>query len=379
MNARKRWGLAATLTLVAGGLLGMAAPTAANAAVAPRACTLKPHEGHLAGLVPAVGNCPVSSLSDVAQGTPPLLFHGGNVMMTPSSSPLIVTPIFWEPVGHPIAPTYTQLITQYVLDVSAASATGLNNTNVYSVANEYFGANGQIHYNVRIGIPIVDTGPLPPSGCIVASNDHSGIYGDGTGYDACLDDAQVQGEINRLTVTRLLAHDLSHIYVLYLPKHVESCFNPGSTLTASNACTINHQPSAAFCAYHGQATSNAVYANMPYPIYNSAVGFTCGTEFNFGSVQSPNHNPDGDVVLNPTSHEINEAITDPDTATGWFDSSGFENGDECNFTFGAVGGAPGQFFNQVINGQRFLTQEEFSNHDFAITGGGCVQGANQEA
>ena len=30
-------------------------------------------------------------------------------------------------------------------------------------------------------------------------------------------------------------------------------------------------------------------------------------------------------------------------------------------------------------GQRFLTQEEFSNNDFVITGGGCVQCAKDEA
>ncbi len=33
----------------------------------------------------------------------------------------------------------------------------------------------------------------------------------------------------------------------------------------------------------------------------------------------------------------------------------------------------------MIGGYRFLTQEEFSNRDFAITGGGCVQGASAEA
>ena len=65
--------------------------------------------------------------------------------------------------------------------------------------------------------------------------------------------------------------------------------------------------------------------------------------------------------------------------TGWYDSSGFEIGDECAYVFGQTRGAPGQFYNQVINGFHFLTQEEFSNRDFAITGGGCVQNVLQEA
>jgi hypothetical protein len=46
---------------------------------------------------------------------------------------------------------------------------------------------------------------------------------------------------------------------------------------------------------------------------------------------------------------------------------------------GPVQGGPGRLYNQVIFGQRFLTQEEFSNRDFFITGGGCVQAAQDEA
>jgi hypothetical protein len=118
---------------------------------------------------------------------------------------------------------------------------------------------------------------------------------------------------------------------------------------------------------------------MPFPIYKSGTGFTCGTNGKFGVIESPNSNPDGDTVINPTSHEISEAITDPDTSTGWFDSSGFEVGDECNFVFGTTQGTAGKLFNQTINGHHFLTQEEFSNQDFAITSAGCVQSASAEA
>ena len=389
-NARKRWGVGAALVLVAGSSLALATPTVASAAPPPKACSIAPRTGHIAGIVPATGPCTDTATaagirdtelggvpaSDAAVGTPPLLFHGGSVMMTPSTGPLIVTPIFWNPPGHPMAGSYKALIMKYLGDVSVASG---RNTNVFSVANEYFGVNGQIHYRVGIAYPVNDTNPLPPSGCTVAGTDTANIYADGSGYNACLDDDQVQAEVNAVTSVRPLPHNLSHIYVLYLPKHVESCFNPGSTTTSANACTINYQPSAAYCAYHSEATSNAIYANMPYAIYDSGTGFTCGSEINFGTVQSPNHNPDADVVISPSSHEINEAITDPDTQTGWYDSSGFENGDECAYIFGQTQGASGRFFNQVINGDRFLTQEEFSNRDFAVTGGGCVQSANDES
>jgi hypothetical protein len=389
-NAHKRWGLGVALLLVAGTGLALATPKAASAAPqSPKACGMPSRIGHIAGIVPAIGKCstkPASHItsnttrahitSDPAVGNPPLLFNGGSVMMTPSTSPLVITPIYWNPTSYPMASTYKSLITTYINDVAVASG---QNTNVFSVLNEYYGSNGQIHYSVKLGTAISDTDTLPGSGCTVASNDRSGIYADGSGYSACLDDAQLQTEVNRVTAAHSLPHNLAHIYVLFLPKHVESCFNAGSTTTSANSCTINHQPSAAYCAYHSEDSSSAVYANMPYPVYSSGTGYTCGSDASFGAVESPNSNPDADVEISPTSHEVSEAITDPDTSTGWYDASGYEIGDECAYVYGGTVGTAGKLYNQVINGGHFLTQEEFSNNDYNITGGGCVQAAADEA
>ncbi len=384
-NAHKRWGLGTALILATASLLATAAATQASAAPTPNACGSQIQATARAqgfgGVVQAVGKCPsaavIRNASDPASGTPPLLFHGGAVMDTTSTRPLIVTPIFWSPPSHPMSTSYKQLLTTYLSTVGLASG---QKTNVYSVLDEYYGINGQIRYGIVGGTPLYDSNPLPADGCQVASTDTTGIYADNSGYNACLDDAQVQAEVDRVTAARGLGHDLSHIFVMYLPKHVESCFFAGSTTTAANACTINYQPSAAYCAYHSEDPSGAIYANMPYPIYLSKTKFTCGTDVNFpGVIESPNGNPDADTEISPTSHEISEAITDPDTMTGWYDSSGFEIGDECAYIFGQTRGAPGRFYNQVINGFHFLTQEEFSNRDFAITGGGCVQNVLQEA
>jgi hypothetical protein len=114
---------------------------------------------------------------------------------------------------------------------------------------------------------------------------------------------------------------------------------------------------------------------MPYPVYLSSTGFTCGTDVNFpGAIESPNGNPDADTEISPTSHEVIEAWTDPDTVTGWYDSSGYEIGDECAYVFGPTSGTPGALYNQKINGHHYLTQEEFSNNSFFQSGGGCLQG-----
>jgi hypothetical protein len=386
-------GLRATLTFVAAGAATLAGGSALAAtptsSLAAAACVAKAstpaRSGDIAGIVsaaPASGACQaansashvlraIKSAGDTAEGTPPLIFHGGPVMGTQVTGPLVITPIFWDPAGHPMASAYKSVITAYLSDVASASG---STSNVYSILPEYFGTDGAIRYDVHVGTPVNDTNPLPASGCKVNRKDTAGIYADGSGYNACLDDAQVRAEINNVVAAQRLPSNFSHIYVMYLPKQVEACFNAGTTTNVKNACTINFQPSAAFCAYHGFAAHGTVYANMPFPIYFSGAGFTCGSNVNFpGVIETPNGNPDADTVISTTSHEVNESITDPDVSTGWFDSSGFENGDECNFIYGTTQGAPGQFFNQTINGHHYLTQEEFSNSSFFSSGGGCLQ------
>lgn len=403
---RTRWSVGAAVTLAMGASLIAAGPAAAHAASSSKqasssaGCQISHGQVqragaslHLGGIAfvstsAATGHCYQTPSGQPAfNGTPPLLFHGnppdcafkpcanGNMMMAPFTSPLVVVPIFWTPPGYSVTPSYENLIVSYLRDVAAASGT---TTNVFSVMNQYTGNNGQINYNVTVGPVLSDTDPLT-SGCNLTNQDRSGIYADGSGYSACVDDAQIRAEVDKVSTANGLPHDLSHIYVLYLPKQVESCFKPGKTTSTGGgqACTINHEPTAAYCAYHSYDSNSAVYADMAYPIYASPVGYTCGSDAVWPTVQSPNGNPDADTEISATSHEISEAITDPDVQTGWMDSSGNEIGDDCAYIYGHTQGAPGRVYNQVINGQSFLTQEEFSNSLFASSGGqaGCAQSA----
>ena len=289
-------------------------------------------------------------------------------------------PIFWAPPGYGFTTSYERIIDSYIHDVAAAS---FQPTNVFSVLTEYYGNNGPIVYMFRAGPTINVTNPLPTTGgCTVAAAETSGIYADGSGYSACVDDAELQAEVDSVTAARGLPHNLNHIYELFLPKHIESCINPGSTTSTAGgqACTINNEPTTAYCAYHGTDLNRAVYANLDYPIYDSATGFTCSSDARFPVVESPNGNPDADTEVSPLSHETSEAVTDPDTETGWYDSSGNEIGDDCAYIYGATRGHAGALFNQSINGGHFLTQQEFSNRLFASSGGtaGCVQNILQE-
>jgi hypothetical protein len=368
--------------MLAAGLLTTASSAATKSAHAVACASQVPAgNGRFGGVVSAQSiarSCSAHNTSDAANGVPPLLYWGGPVMGTDSTGPITVTPIFWDPTAHPMSSNYMNLITRYLGDVATVSGA---DSNVYSTATEYYGTNGSINYDMVAGAPIDDQNRLPQSSCTVMQRDRSKIYMDGSGYFACLDDAQVTAEIQRVIDARGLPQsDYSHIYALFLPKGVESCFYGGKTANKFNVCTINHYKSAGYCAYHSMMGDNwpdfgTVYANMPYPIYASPVGYTCGSDAGgfLGGLQSPNHNLDADTEISPTSHEVMESITDPNVFNGWFDAAGYENGDECAYVWGPTAGDQGGLYNQVINTHDYLTQEEFSNLDFAGTGLGCVQ------
>ncbi len=372
-----------TLGLVAstlGGDPASASPTAASVGCSSTSASGPSRVGGISGIVrpqhtgSGCAAAPVAGLEApyFSGANPPLLNHGGPMMSTQATGDrVVVTPIFWEPSGSSMTSSYKTTITTYLNDLAADSG---RLTNVFASLFQYGGSNGGITYAMTVGTPIDDTTAFPGAGCTPTAGQ---IYADLSGYTTCLDDAQVNAEASAVVTSHSLPKDLGHLYVMFLPQHVESCINPGATTTSANFCTINSTPSTAYCAYHsitGTVPAPLVYANMPFPIYSSPAGSSCTAEDLGGGIQAPNAEPDADVEISPLSHEMAEAITDPDTQHGWFDASGNENGDDCAYIYGALSGAAGAHYNQTINGHHYLTQEEFSNQDFVPGVSGCVQG-----
>ena len=135
-------------------------------------------------------------------------------------------------------------------------------------------------------------------------------------------------EISRVIKANGWKTGLSNIYFVFTPKNVGSC--------AGSACSYSY-----FCAYHSQIGSGntaTLYANMPYAAFVPAA---CG------SGQSPNGD-DADSTINVTSHEHNEAITDP-LGTAWYDRREQENGDKCAWNFAhPLGTTASGSYNQAI-------------------------------
>jgi len=277
--------------------------------------------------------------SAVPSGSPPLEWNGGPVMNSHEAFA-----IFWAPSGHSFPSGYEAALTKYLEDVAADSWLS---TNVYSVSAQYIGSNGFVNYEDSFGGSVVDSTPYPTSGTCPA---YSGLHG--ASYTACLTDAIIREEAEAVVEEEGWPSGLGAAYYVVLPPQVGSCFE-----TSGSSPCFDRQ----FCAYHSFAAGmGLVYANISYAPEDPSA---CGV----GEYPNGHANGNIDDTLSSVSHEANESITDPIPPTGYVDSEGLEDGDECRNTpfeedYGpALGGSSGSLFNESINGDHYYLQQEWSN------------------
>ncbi len=83
-----------------------------------------------------------------------------------------------------------------------------------------------------------------------------------------------------------------------------------------------------WCAWHSSTTSNGNQVAYAYMPYQPDAGGSCGMNFvNATNSSYGNGYFDGFSIVG--GHEYAEAQTDPHPSSGWVDSSGSENGDNC--------------------------------------------------
>lgn len=322
--------------------------TAASAARTHRgpavASTIRPRMGRFLGIIPSTGHGvtprTVSRPGAVtANGTPPLTYHGGPVQHGTTEYA-----IYWAPPGYYMPSAYQSAINQYFTDTAKASYA---TSNVWDVGVEYYDNTGPggthkfVSYNVRWGGSAVVHDALPASGC------PNYTLGDFSTTKVCLTDSQLQTEINKVRQAHGWPSGLAAEYFLFTPPLIGSCFD-----STGNSC---YDPSSGsgYCAYHSNipASTNAarvLYANQPFTALSG-----CDTG------EYPNGD-DADPTINVVSHEANETMTDP-LGNAWFDSSGYENGDECAWNFIVTGNNTWGDFTQTVVGDRYYTQPEWSN------------------
>jgi IPT/TIG domain len=209
----------------------------------------------------------------------------------------------------------------------------------------YDGHTGHIAYGLTYDGYLIDTNPFPTDEC--------DPQGDANGNTTCLTDAQIANELDSFLGGLGLPSGYGNLNPMMLPPSVGVCF-AASGQNGATVCSTN-----SFCAYHGWsapvsnpgANPGYIYAVEPYNPLGSS-----GCDFG----EDPNGNA-ADITVNTLSHETNEAITDP-VGLGWWDSNGLENGDKCAWNFGDRFGTTGLGqYNQVINGDVYFLQREWSN------------------
>ena len=350
-------------TAAAAALVALAALTGFGSAASASTVHLTAASRTAAKIAPAVrdsdhGEVPEAGVCATCK--PPLVYPtASGPVMGASTGTITLTPIYWTPAGYSFTaadPTYMTLINKYLSDIAAASsATG----NVYAILPEYYqvanGVTTNIKYKFVAGTPMTDTDAFPATGQCTNTAPPAGL---GIVYSACITDAQTQAELKAYTAANSLPNDLNHLYLLFFPPNAQT------QLGTTNFSLTQ------FAGYHSH-TGTLIYTNEPFD-----PGF---------AVSAPNDDPSADSAINTISHEVSEAVTDPNGGSGWGDTAnpGNEIGDECAGNYGTqlgtvntpdYGAMP---YNQVINGDKYYTQTEFSNAAYKATGigTGCRQTA----
>jgi hypothetical protein len=344
MNGRRIGRLAAAVAVLA---ILVALPATAGAtphrAGAARTVEHNP-KGRFLGVIPAGPAKP--RLQDSAGR---LDYHNGPVMHGETAYT-----VFWQPPGTYTSPSYRALINTQIADVGAAS---YGTKNQWSVEEQYYDLSGPggtksfQDYNIAFGKSFVDTTKYPANGCTDSDT------------TVCLSDAQLRSELSSFITAHNLPRGMSNEYFIVTPPNIGSCFS-----SASTSCAYTQ-----YCAYHssfGTGSGLTLYANIPY------LGNVTGCD--------QGHYPNGsfgDPTVSALSHEQRETMTDP-LGTGWWDSNtGDEGSDKCNQDFGTALGSTGATddpvfgfpngdsdYNQIINGDYYAVQREWSNRDLA-----CLQ------
>ncbi len=214
-----------------------------------------------------------------------------------------------------------------------------------------------IHFSAATDV-ILDTNPYPAQACASPNQTKTCI----------LDSQPVDRDRPRGVDARGTAAGSPNLWYAFTLPDVDECIVPGACESnAYGGCPLRLRPST------GTATRRRSTRTTGDPIVETGTVLTPGSD--------PEGNPDAEVTVDTVAHETNEAMTDPE-GVGWLDPNGFEVGDKCENgpQYGTpLGVAPdGSPYNQVINGDEYLTQEIWSNdgYDGNPARQNCVQGTS---
>ena len=367
--ARRGGHLVLTMALVVGALAIAASSATAGTSSSAAYAAAKRHfhfrVGNGLGLIPPLILQRGHSTQGLSAATYSGLTYHGGVTMTGG---VTVHAIFWAAPGYHFLPappgslSYEDMISQYFTDIAAAS-TGtsggsctLASCNAFTVEPQYASGTSSgaitsgdntISFNKATDV-VTDSDHYPTRECTSPANAR-----------VCITDTQVRAEVDHVIQSTGGQRGLHDIWYVFLPPNVDECLIP------FGVCASNQ-----FLGYHSFSNVKqhgvTIYAVGPDPIIESGQTYPGG---------DPQGNPDAELAVDVSAHELNEAMTDPEGA-GWLDPLGGEVGDKCEI--GPQHGTPlgyapnGSPYNQVVHHDDYLIQMMWSNDNQ-----GCVQATTQ--
>ncbi|HJV63942.1 MAG TPA: hypothetical protein VJ743_23540 [Albitalea sp.] len=175
---------------------------------------------------------------------------------------------------------------------------------------------------------------------------YMGTTSDNYSQGTALSDAQIQTVVSDAITSGRLPKDTNAVYFVLTSADVNA---------TSGFCTQ-------YCGWHTKGTiagSTIKYSFVGNP---DRCPTSCAAQ-----TTSPNGNAGADGMASILSHELEEAVTDPEL-NAWYDRRGQENADKCAWKFGTEFTASnGSKYNMTIGSRQYLIQQNWVN----ASGGYC--------
>lgn len=204
------------------------------------------------------------------------------------------------------------------------------------------GIGGSPHYQLNTTYSV--TGKT-----ITGSVGFGGETTDAYSKTASLKDADIFAVVNNAINANKLPYDANGVYFVLSSTDVR---------VTSGFCTR-------YCGWHTSGVGTK--GRIRYSFVGNANRCLSGCA---AQTTSPNGNAGVDAMASIIAHELEEAATDPDPASGWVDANGAENADKCAWTFGQnlMTAANGSTYNMTLGTRNFLIQRNLKQ---ASTGDTC--------
>lgn len=167
-------------------------------------------------------------------------------------------------------------------------------------------------------------------------------YSQGT----ALSDAAIQSVVSSAITSGRLPKDSNAVYFVLTSADVNA---------TSGFCTQ-------YCGWHTHGTIGGTDIKYSFVGNPDRCPSSCAAQ-----TVSPNGNAGADGMASIISHELEEAVTDPDL-NAWYDRRGAENADKCAWTFGTQYASGGGSANMKLGARDYLIQRNWVN----ASGGYCA-------